>query len=99
MQHQVDEKKIAGGIVMISHGGETWLHPYGQMDIEADKPMKADTIFRLYSMSKAATTAGAARRSTTPASSVWTTRFPNTFPASRMSKWLRPTGCGLPSGR
>ncbi len=59
MKGQVDNKKIAGGIVMISHHGATWLHAYGKQDIEADKPMKPDTIFRLFSMSKAITTTAA----------------------------------------
>ncbi len=59
MERQVGDKKIAGGIVMISHRGKTWLHTYGKMDIEADKPMKPDTIVRLYSMSKSITTAAA----------------------------------------
>ncbi len=59
MNHQVADHKIAGGVVMISHGGKTWLHAYGQADLEAKKPFKADTIVRLYSMSKAITTAGA----------------------------------------
>ncbi len=59
MASQVAEKKIAGGIVIVSHRGESALRVYGQMDIEAKKPMKADTIFRLYSMSKAITTAAA----------------------------------------
>jgi CubicO group peptidase (beta-lactamase class C family) len=60
MERQVNEKKIAGGIVMISHGGKIgFFHTYGQMDREAGKPMAPDTIFRIYSMSKAITTAGA----------------------------------------
>src|SRR6185295_17664706 len=52
--------KIAGGIVIVSHNGKIgFFHTYGQMDREAKKPMIPDTIFRIYSMSKAITTAGA----------------------------------------
>ena len=60
MERQVADQKIAGGIVMISHNGKIgFFHTYGQMDREANKPMQADTIFRIYSMSKAITTAAA----------------------------------------
>jgi len=60
MERQVADQKIAGGIVMISHKGKIgFFHTYGQMDREANKPMKPDTIFRIYSMSKAITTAAA----------------------------------------
>jgi CubicO group peptidase (beta-lactamase class C family) len=60
MEKQVAEQKIAGGIVMVSHKGKIgFFHAYGQMDLEAKKPMQPDTIFRLYSMSKAITTASA----------------------------------------
>jgi CubicO group peptidase (beta-lactamase class C family) len=60
MERQVADQKIAGGIVMVSHEGKVgFFHSYGQMDLEAKKPMQPDTIFRLYSMSKAITTAGA----------------------------------------
>ena len=60
MEHQVADKKIAGGIVIVSHDGKIGLfHAYGQMDVEANQPMRTDTIFRIYSMSKAITTAAA----------------------------------------
>jgi CubicO group peptidase (beta-lactamase class C family) len=60
MEGQVANKKIAGGIVLVSHLGKIgFFHMYGQMDLEAKKPMEKDTIFRLYSMSKAITTAAA----------------------------------------
>jgi CubicO group peptidase (beta-lactamase class C family) len=45
---------------VISHGGKIgFFHAYGLMDREAKKPMSPDTIFRIYSMSKAITTAAA----------------------------------------
>ena len=60
MEHSVAGQKIAGGIVLISHKGKIgFFHCYGQMDREANKPMQPDTIFRIYSMSKSITTAGA----------------------------------------
>ena len=60
MERQVADKKIAGGIVIVSHDGKIgFFHAYGQMDLEAKKPMQPDTIFRIYSMSKAITTAAA----------------------------------------
>ena len=58
MEKQVANKKIAGGIVIVSHQGKIgFFQTYGLMDIEAKKPMQKDTIFRIYSMSKAITTA------------------------------------------
>lgn len=60
MQRQVEEQQIAGGIVMISYKGRLcFFHTYGKQDIEADIPMQKDTIFRIYSMTKAITTAAA----------------------------------------
>lgn len=60
MERQVADQKIAGGIVIISHNGKIgFFHTCGMMDIEAKKPMAPDTIFRIYSMSKAITTAAA----------------------------------------
>jgi len=60
MEQQVAHQKIAGGVVIISHQGEVgFFNTYGKRDIEADKPMTRDTIFRIYSMSKAITTAAA----------------------------------------
>src|SRR5882724_2214001 len=60
MERQVAEQKLAGGIVMVAHGGKIgFFRAYGLQDREAQKPMSADTIFRIYSMSKAVTTAAA----------------------------------------
>jgi CubicO group peptidase (beta-lactamase class C family) len=60
MERQVADKKMAGGIVIVAHVGKIGLfHAYGEMDLEAKKPMQRDTIFRIYSMSKAVTTAAA----------------------------------------
>ena len=60
MERSVADQKIAGGLVLVSHDGKVgFFHCYGQMDREAKKSMQPDTIFRLYSMSKAITTAAA----------------------------------------
>lgn len=60
MERQVANQQIAGGIVMVSHRGKIgFFNTYGLMDIEANKPMQPDTIFRIYSMTKAITCAAA----------------------------------------
>ena len=60
MERQVADQKIAGGIVIVSHGGKIgFFHTYGMRDLEAKQSMAPDTIFRIYSMSKAITTAAA----------------------------------------
>ncbi|MBL8819678.1 MAG: beta-lactamase family protein [Planctomyces sp.] len=60
MDELVMQKRIAGGIVMIArHGKIAHFNTYGLRDIENDQPMEKDTIFRIYSMTKAITTAAA----------------------------------------
>ena len=50
---QVDAGRIPGVLTMIARRGKV-IHSdaYGSMDAEAGKPMQADTIFRIYSMTK-----------------------------------------------
>jgi len=56
MQKYVDENQLAGAVIMVArHGKAAYLETFGMMDIEAKKPMRIDTIFRLASMSKAIT--------------------------------------------
>src|SRR4051794_11793839 len=53
MERQVADQKIAGGLILVSHGGKIgFFQTYGLMNREANKPMASDTIFRIYSMSK-----------------------------------------------
>lgn len=60
MDNLVKEKKLAGGIVMIArHGKVIHLKSHGMMDLETQKPMRDDALLRIYSMSKAITTAAA----------------------------------------
>ena len=53
MQGYVDENKLAGLVTMIARRGKVaHFECFGMMDIESNKPMQSDTIFRIYSMSK-----------------------------------------------
>jgi CubicO group peptidase (beta-lactamase class C family) len=52
----IDDNFIAGGNLMILKGGEEiFYHQDGLADIEAGLPIKRDSIFRLYSMTKPVT--------------------------------------------
>ena len=56
----IQQKKLAGATVMIAqHGQVVYFNVFGKMDLDPDKPMRRDAIFRIYSMSKAITTAAA----------------------------------------
>ena len=60
VERELAEQKLAGGIVMVAHGGKIgFFRVYGLQDRETQKPMAPDTIFRIYSMSKAVVTAAA----------------------------------------
>lgn len=60
MDNLVKEKKLVGGIIMIARQGKVvHLKSHGLMDLEAQKPMRDDALLRIYSMSKAITTAAA----------------------------------------
>jgi CubicO group peptidase (beta-lactamase class C family) len=49
----VDAGRIAGALTLVARRGKVaFLSPVGQMDRERSKPMRADTIFRIYSMTK-----------------------------------------------
>ena len=49
----IDEKQLVGAVTLVARRGKVaHFEPYGMMDIEADKPMQKDTIFRIYSMTK-----------------------------------------------
>jgi CubicO group peptidase (beta-lactamase class C family) len=53
LEHYVDKKKIAGALTLVARQGQiTYLSPVGLMDRERGKPMREDTIFRIYSMTK-----------------------------------------------
>lgn len=52
-QRYVDEGKLAGAVVLVAREGQVvHLDAVGKADIEQDTPMREDTLFRIYSMSK-----------------------------------------------
>jgi len=60
VQALVDDEKMAGATVIVARKGKVvFFETFGQMDREAGKPMKQDTIFRFYSMSKPITSVAA----------------------------------------
>jgi len=49
----IEPKKIAGTLTLVArHGQVAYLSPLGLMDMERNKAMTEDTIFRIYSMTK-----------------------------------------------
>jgi len=55
----VQTKKIAGGVILVMKNGEEVLHvAAGKQDIEANKDMKVDSLFRIASQTKALTSVG-----------------------------------------
>jgi CubicO group peptidase (beta-lactamase class C family) len=53
VQQNIDDKRIAGAVsLVVRHGQVAWLKAQGMQDREAGKPMQADTIFRICSMTK-----------------------------------------------
>jgi len=56
---EVEAGRIPGAVALVSRKGETVYHKsFGFADIEAQKPMRNDSIFRIASMTKAVTTVG-----------------------------------------
>jgi len=54
MQGYVEEGKLPGVVATVArHGKIVYRERFGMMDVEAAKPMQFDTIFRIYSMTKA----------------------------------------------
>jgi CubicO group peptidase (beta-lactamase class C family) len=59
-QSAVDEGKIAGAVTLVARKGRiAHLEAVGMSDKEAGQPMRADTIFRIASMTKAVTSIAA----------------------------------------
>ncbi len=57
VQQSVDKGEIAGAVTLVArHGQVVWLHATGNQDRENAKPMRADSIFRICSMTKPITT-------------------------------------------
>jgi CubicO group peptidase (beta-lactamase class C family) len=56
MQRYVDEGKVAGIVTYVARNGRVaHLEAFGKADVEASRPMKTDTIFRIASQTKALT--------------------------------------------
>ncbi|MFN8493345.1 MAG: serine hydrolase domain-containing protein [Caldilineaceae bacterium] len=53
MQRYVDEQKVAGFVTLIARRSQiVHFEKFGMAEIETNKPMEFDTIFRIYSMTK-----------------------------------------------
>jgi CubicO group peptidase (beta-lactamase class C family) len=53
VQRSIDEKRIAGAVTLVARRGSVvWFKAQGMMDREAGKPMRADVMFRICSMTK-----------------------------------------------
>ena len=53
-------RKLAGGSVLVLRKGQiVYQESFGHRDIESEKPMEKDTLFRIYSMTKGLTSAAA----------------------------------------
>ncbi|MEE3175831.1 MAG: serine hydrolase domain-containing protein, partial [Verrucomicrobiota bacterium] len=54
IQNFIDEKQLAGAVTIVARRGKVvQFRAYGMRDIAAQGPMRNDTIFRIYSMTKA----------------------------------------------
>jgi CubicO group peptidase (beta-lactamase class C family) len=60
MRNEVSAGKIPGAVLLIQqHGRPILFESFGMRDVDSKTPMTTDTIFRLYSMSKAVTSVAA----------------------------------------
>ena len=60
MEALIKEDRLAGGIVVVARKGKVaHFGTYGKRDLENDLPVEKDTIFRIYSMTKAITSVAA----------------------------------------
>jgi len=60
MNRYVEQEQLPGTMTLIARRGEVvHLECCGMMDVENQKPMTEDTIFRIYSMTKPITTVAA----------------------------------------
>ena len=56
LQGYTDQKKVAGAVALVLKDGKpVYEHAFGFSDVEANRKMKADTIFRIASQTKAFT--------------------------------------------
>lgn len=60
MNQLVEDGKLPGGVVLVARRGQiAYLKSFGKKELATGQPMTNDTIFRIYSMSKAVTSAAA----------------------------------------
>jgi CubicO group peptidase (beta-lactamase class C family) len=60
VQQMVDKKEYAGAVTMVLRNGKVvHLKAVGMTDLDKARPMKTDTIFRIYSMTKPVTSVAA----------------------------------------
>jgi CubicO group peptidase (beta-lactamase class C family) len=60
VRNEISTGRIPGAVVLIQqHGRPVYFETFGVRDVESRRPMTADTIFRLYSMSKPITSVAA----------------------------------------
>jgi CubicO group peptidase (beta-lactamase class C family) len=60
LQRIVDQRKVAGAAGMIvRHGTETYCSSFGMRNIASKAPLKNDSIYRIWSMSKTFTVVAA----------------------------------------
>ena len=53
VQKFIDDQQLAGAITMVARRGKVvHFETYGMMNLEAQRPMQKDAIFRIYSMTK-----------------------------------------------
>jgi CubicO group peptidase (beta-lactamase class C family) len=50
--HQALKEGLPGVVVYARRGGDVFHKAYGQANVEANKPMETDAMFRMYSMTK-----------------------------------------------
>ena len=62
LQRYIDSSKMAGAVVAIArHGKLAYIRAVGKMNIDSARPMRADAIFRIQSMTKPIVSAGIMR--------------------------------------
>jgi CubicO group peptidase (beta-lactamase class C family) len=53
LQRYIDAGKVAGTLTLVArHGQIAYFEPQGHLEVEQQRPMQRDTIFRIYSMTK-----------------------------------------------
>lgn len=59
IQHFIDNQTVAGAVTLVAHGNDVIeFNSLGMADVEANRPMKKDTIFQIMSMTKPVTAIG-----------------------------------------